>query len=223
MLTEAGGALLVGVLGSLHCAGMCGPLAIAVAAGQPAESLRRTGLFLAGKASVYVALGAAAGTVGAAFGGKMGARGLAVAAILAGVVMIGMGLGSWLRRSVGARDCAAPAAPVTVLLKPRLRRPGRGAAFVAGVLAGLIPCGLVYSMAAQSMALGGVIAGTVLMLAFAIGTAPSLLAAAQIGRMLGARRGVIGERIAAVAVMAMGVIAVVRGVLVLAQRSCCHH
>lgn len=220
MLTEAGGALVVGLLGSLHCAGMCGPLALAVAAGRPRESLARTGLFLAGKALVYAAFGAAAGTVGAAFGGRMGARGLAVAAVIAGALMIVFGVRGIVRRSVTACESATAPAPVTVLLRPRLRRPARSAAMIAGALAGLLPCGLVYSMTAQSMALGGALAGAGLMVAFAIGTAPSLVLAAQLGRILGARRGIIGERVASIAVLAMGAIAVARGVLVLTARSC---
>src|SRR5512140_517913 len=86
----------VGLLGSLHCAGMCGPLAAAVGcSGCPAarpSTLSRILPFLSAKLAAYAVLGLAAGLVGSAFGARrMGPVPLAVLAVVAGAAMVALG------------------------------------------------------------------------------------------------------------------------------------
>ncbi len=226
--TLALSALTIGLLGSLHCAGMCGPLCVAVACAGPERSGQRLGLFVAGKAVTYFVLGVVAATVGAAFGSTaLGTRPFAVLAVGAGVGMVLFGAHA-LGRFAVPRKTARPG-PLSVLISSVLGGPWArrtGAAGVAGLLAGLLPCGLVYAMTAQSLVVGVPLWGGLLMVAFGLGTAPSLLTAGWLSSRVNGRARRVGELLAASGVVVMGVLAAWRGVAMLMAASstppCCH-
>lgn len=182
---EAGfaSAFLIGLMGGVHCVGMCGGIVGALAAQTPMRR-RAWGLHLAyngGRITSYAVAGAAMGLIGGA--GLMFNQVLPVQMLLyvaANVVLIGLGLylaglgdrlarvevlGAWLWRRlqpVGARFL-----PVDNTAK----------AFALGTLWGWLPCGLVYSMLAAALAAGGAMRGAAVMLAFGLGTLPNLLLA----------------------------------------------
>ena len=145
-------AFTLGFVGSLHCAGMCGPLAIAVpvvGVGRRARVVSRL-VYNAGRIATYGLLGMVAGT-----------------AILAGLLvslrwnadgLIGMAI-MRLKRLFGAA----------------LRRRTHGANLSLGLLNGLLPCGLVYVAAAAAVGTGHVMTGALHMLAFGLGTLPMML------------------------------------------------
>ena len=214
-------ALVTGLLGSVHCAGMCGPLALAVACGRPEAAGRRLALFAVGKTFTYVLLGLAAGTLGtAAVGWASPGRTAGVVALVAGTLMIAFGLHTLTRR---ARPAARPSALGALMARVlSARRPE--APLLAGSLAGLLPCGLVYAMVAQALAAGSALAGGLVMASFGLGTAPSVVAAGWLGSRLGVRHRRLGEWLAAAAVVLMGALAVWRGLRVLlgAEPPCDH-
>ncbi len=210
-------ALLVGLLGSLHCAGMCGPLAVAVSCGHGDDDdgggggpTTRLGLFLAGKLLTYAALGAAAGAVGAAFGSPaLGAGAFGALALVAGVLMVWLGGRSlWKKRRGGEESVPGP---VDVLLEATLKKRRLASSFLAGNLTGLLPCGMVYAMVAQSLVAGTALGGALVMAAFGAGTSPSLLAAGLASRFLSGRARGFGEKVAGAAVIVMGLVALWRG------------
>jgi sulfite exporter TauE/SafE len=220
-------ALTVGFLGSLHCAGMCGPLVLAVACARVDEPAPgRVLAFLGGKLGTYVVLGAAAGVLGSALGGPaMGPRSLAGLAIAVGVFMMAMGARTLWRRFVPAGRFGPPG-PVATLLSAALRTRGPLAPVLAGSLAGLLPCGLVWAMVARSLTAGTPAAGALMMAAFGLGTSPSLFATGVVSRLATGRLRRYGEVAAAVAVVAMGALVVWRGVnALLVPDGCprCHH
>ena len=210
MFPLLGAALVMGLLGSLHCIGMCGPLALAVACGRQGGETGRLLLYVTGKAATYVALGAAAGTLGAAFGhDSMGPKAGAIVALVAGTLMVAFGFQSaWKLRPVRAGGPSR----IGNLLGRVLERRGRSAPFLAGVLTGFLPCGLLYAMIAQAVATGSAAFGALVMASFGLGTAPSLVAAGWIGSRLGGRSRRLGEWIAAAAVIVMGLMVILRGV-----------
>ena len=116
--------------------------------------------------------------------------------------------------------------PVSTLLSSALRSRTQAAPLLAGVLAGLLPCGLVWAMVARSLTAGSPLAGGVVMAAFGLGTTPSLAAAGFVSRVATGRTRRWGEIAAATAVVVMGVVGIWRGVNgLLAPGSCpgCHH
>lgn len=205
-------ALVVGLLGSLHCAGMCGPLAVVVGCGGPAQGAsKRLSLFVAGKTLTYVTLGASAGIIGAAVD-PTGLRGdaFALLALFAGVLMVYFGVTVLWRRLSKHRSKPSP---TERLLQRVLQSRNPSMPIAAGMLVGLLPCGLVYGMLAQSLATGGVLEGALVMVAFGLGTAPSLFATGWLSTRVSGRSRRWGERLAAVSVILMGLIAVGRGAL----------
>ncbi len=219
------GAFVTGLLGSLHCAGMCGPLAVAVGAARGGSAAGRLWLFVCGKTGTYAVLGLAAGVVGAALGQDgLGARAGGVLAIVAGSAMIALGARTlWRRR--GSASSGGPGA-VGVLMAHVLRRGGPHAPLLAGALAGLLPCGMVHAMLAHALAQGSAAGGVAVMLAFGAGTAPSLLAAGLVAARAGQKWRDRAEPLAAAAIIMMGAMTLARGVALItagpASAACCH-
>jgi uncharacterized protein len=164
-------AFLTGLLGSLHCVGMCGAFAASctrVRHGLPAWHLGRIG--------TYALLGALAGAAGQLIPGPAWLPAVLATAFLA-----------WFALAL------AGVVPEPHLAPPGLARagsraartPSPGAQFVFGVANGFLPCGLVYSALSLPVALGTPVRGAAAMIAFGTGTVPALtLAAAGLRRVL---------------------------------------
>jgi uncharacterized protein len=172
---------VLGLVGSLHCAGMCGPLALALPpAGNttPAYVLGRVAYNL-GRVVTYCALGLVFGLVGAALW-------------LAGVQRwVSIALGVALLLGLFASRKLLRWNPVTLVmdqLKSRmsglLRHRSLGSLAVLGLLNGLLPCGLVYAACAGATATGGVLAGVKYMAVFGAGTLPMMLALSLSGKLV---------------------------------------
>ncbi len=174
-------AFIAGLMGSAHCVGMCGGLSGLFAAHTAARSTRhsmgRALTYNAGRLLSYTLLGAAV----AGLGGGLVAEAPALAMpmrIAAGVLVILMGLqiafGIQLLSAVerlGGRLWTF-IAPLANRLLP-LDTAGKSLGL--GLLWGLLPCGLVYSMLAVALAGGDPLNGALAMFAFGIGTTPAML------------------------------------------------
>lgn len=151
---------LMGISGSLHCAGMCGPLA-ALAGG------RGLPLYLAGKTSSYLLLGALAGALGGSvlhFGA--GARVLAIGAgallLLTGLHSLGVLRDSMVGVGVLARAAGAIAS---------LAGQGSAGKLVLGTANGFLPCPMTYAFVAMAAATASPVQGAATMLVLGITTA----------------------------------------------------
>jgi hypothetical protein len=175
----------VGLLGSVHCLGMCGGLAAALSFGLPEEQRTRTWLavlhscYSLGRVASYAVAGAVVGAVGlqvvewAGPGGRIALRGLAAA------LMVGLGLqlGGWWPALAGLERYAARVWQRIGPLAQRLK-PGRSltGALCLGMLWGWLPCGLVYGMLGVAATSGGPASGALVMAGFGLGTMPAMLA-----------------------------------------------
>jgi uncharacterized protein len=172
-------ALLLGLVGSLHCAGMCGPLALALphAGGSPlAFGLGRIAYNL-GRITAYGFLGLAFGLLGqtvALAGCQRWASLAAGAAILLTLVP-----GS--RHSLG-RPVFQWVAFLKSGLSSLLQHRTLSALYLLGILNGFLPCGLAYVACAGAVALGSALSGVSYMLAFGLGTVPLMLGIGLVGR-----------------------------------------
>lgn len=195
---------LVGLLGSVHCAGMCGGIvgALSFAPRRPGAGATTIALHpvAAAPAAVNVAaynLGRIASymTAGALAGGiAEGASALsslpllqAGAYWLASLMLAAMGLylmGAWS----GIAHVERAGQWLWRRVQPALKRvgppdtPGRMAA--AGALWGWLPCAMVYSVLVTAMLSGSAAAGALTMLAFGLGTLPMMLALGLLGARL---------------------------------------
>ncbi|WP_207063906.1 sulfite exporter TauE/SafE family protein [Motiliproteus sp. SC1-56] len=179
-------AFLVGLVGGVHCLGMCGGIVSALSFGMPRETQGQTFTLLLfhsaynlGRILSYVAAGALMGGLGVLLVESLPmqtAQQLLLAMAGLFMILLGLYMGGWwmvLNRveSLG-RHLWRRIEPLGRQLMP-IRSPGR--ALAVGALWGWLPCGLVYSMLINAVASGGAAEGALLMLAFALGTLPNLL------------------------------------------------
>jgi uncharacterized protein len=199
------GLLLAGLAGSaMHCVPMCGPFVL----GQVADRLARVpavrlcelqrirGALLLpyhlGRITTYAGLGALAAAMGATLSrlpmlGWLSGLLLLVAALLF--------LGQALRRLVPALHALLPdaaAAPhgfvrLIVRLTGRLDRSTPLGGLLLGLALGFLPCGFLYAALTAASASGGPAAGALAMVAFGVGTVPSLVAVGIAGQAAGRR------------------------------------
>nr|WP_314547788.1 sulfite exporter TauE/SafE family protein [uncultured Massilia sp.] len=218
---------LVGLLGSVHCAGMCGGIvgALSLAPGlrihaRPAHPAFVNVLaYNAGRIASYMAAGALAGALaqGAAAGAQALARLPALQAgayWLANLMLAALGLylmDAWR----GLAHLERGGQLVWRRVQPLLRRvgplDGPGRMLAAGALWGWLPCGMVYSVLVTAMLSGSALSGALVMLAFGLGTLPMLLGLGVLGARLRALLRRRGVRIASgVLVLGFGVLGLVR-------------
>lgn len=222
------------LVGSLHCAGMCGGfVAFAAGADRTHSPWRVAAHYHVGRLLAYATLGAAAGTVGKTINLAGSSAGLgALAASAAGALMVGWGL-ALLLGHLGVRV-------------PRLQPPawaaraygrvfgwlrGREATTRAGVLglaSALLPCGWLYAFVVTAAGTGSAAGGAVAMAAFWAGTLPVLVALGAGVRKLAGPLRVHLPRLAAVAMMLVGGLTLAQRTALLlpsAQskgHACCH-
>ena len=180
-------AFTIGLMGGVHCIGMCGGIVGALSFGmQQQGKASRPALssllfaYNIGRLSSYTIAGAVMGGVGWMAANWLEVRQLqlllqAMAAVF--MILLGLYLGGWWSVLVRLEKLGGFAwkhieplgrkyLPVT-----RVRH-----ALMLGFLWGWLPCGLVYSVLVWSISSGGFTQGALLMLSFGLGTLPNLLA-----------------------------------------------
>lgn len=178
---------LIGLLGGVHCAGMCGGIVSALSLQTPgfgARPGRASAIHLAynlGRIASYAIAGALIGAVGSL--GLLLNNFLPVQMTLyvaANLMMVALGLylTGWTRTLAFAERAGQR---LWQLVQPATRRflPVRGVAqaFPLGMLWGWLPCGMVYSVLAMTLLSGSAARGAAIMLAFGLGTLPNLMLA----------------------------------------------
>lgn len=193
MLVLFGAVFVSSLLGSTHCVGMCGPLAIWAAGGD--QRTRRTSMLLAttlyhlGRLATYALAGAIAGGIGSLVNAGADSLGVQlIAAKIVGVVLVVLGV-LQIARLVNSQilpqkaTIASSANPkpswisrVILWLRPSvisLPLPIRG--LVSGTLTAFLPCGWLYLFAFTAAGTGHAHTGALVMVAFWLGTVPLLL------------------------------------------------
>ncbi len=232
MLLDFIASLSIGFLGSLHCLGMCGPLILAYSLqlGRVQTSASTFGAlrfqsgvshhlaFHLGRLTTYGFLGAVAGLLfhlanleRLFFNLRSGLT------LVGGALMILMGLalmrimplpgmttlsfnGSWMKASFGRL----------------LISQGRSSKMLLGMAVGFLPCGLSWAMIVKAATTQNPLAGFLIMLAFGLGTVPALFLPGISASLLSLRWRLVGERLAGLSVIVMGLILVSKGVKVFA-------
>lgn len=179
------GAFMVGVVGSAHCIGMCGGIASLISIDPNVPKLNSKKItnivgYNLGRLSSYALLG---GILGGALASLVELSQLTqlltglrvVAAIL--MIALGLYIGQWwfgiLKVESIGKGIWRYISPIAQKLIP-IKHPLH--AIPLGFLWGWLPCGLVYSMLSWAIVSGSALAGAGTMLAFGLGTLPSMLA-----------------------------------------------
>ncbi|MFT3981500.1 MAG: sulfite exporter TauE/SafE family protein [Ferruginibacter sp.] len=179
-------ALIMGAAGSLHCVGMCGPLALSLPL-KDSSSARFAGTFLynIGRALMYAGIGILSGLAGSSF--RL------------------MGLQQWLSVGLGILILLYVVLPRAVFfrradhrmqqwfaaLRQQLgvlfRQKKMSSVFFIGILNGLLPCGLVYMAATVAAASASVWNSALYMFFFGLGTMPLMWSISFFGTFFSVR------------------------------------
>lgn len=191
------------LVGSAHCAAMCGGFGCLAAAQGP----RSHAAYHLGRLGGYATLGLAAGAAGAALDLGMLRLGIGrVAPLLMGALLLGWGLVLW--RGAGRAGAAAAGEARTARIAAILRRGARWSPTARGLLLGLVtallPCGWLWLFVATATAAGSPLHGAATMAAFWLGTVPLLALAGGGAERLLAGLGRWRPRVAAAAVIVVG-------------------
>jgi uncharacterized protein len=178
-------AFTIGLVGSLHCVGMCGPIALSLPY-QGSGRLHAAGnvlLYNLGRVVTYSLLGLVIGLFGRGFflAGFQAHISIALGITLMLVALLSIDvesrilrlplmhqLNQWVKQQLGRL----------------LRGGGSGKLFAIGLLNGLLPCGLVYIAIVGAITAGSMIQGALYMALFGLGTIPLMLATALAGQFI---------------------------------------
>ena len=220
---------LAGILGTAHCLGMCGPIALGLSTGSAhwSQAFVRQLLYSSGRIMTYLFLGLLAGFCGE-WAAKHSATLInvpAAFAMLAGLVFIYKGFQEsgiaskcrdaiarrWGRSTVSTPVSQPATCGAGLLFAPFFRGHGHTGALVAGVCTGFLPCGLLYGMLTLAASTHNVLHGGAVLLVFGLGTTPLLVLAGTTGQLLGlaSRRRLFAA--AAWCLMLTGVVSLMRG------------
>lgn len=178
-------AFSIGFLGSLHCVGMCGPIALALPLNRSSLFDQWLGslLYNIGRASSYFLLGLVFGMLG--FGFSLAGLQQSLSIIFGLLIVLSVLLPSlskklpnrfsfytlWLGKVKGA-------------LSKRFGKSSAQNLFLIGFLNGLLPCGLVYLAIAGAITMQNALNGGLFMAAFGLGTLPMMLGVAFYGNKI---------------------------------------
>ncbi len=200
----------IGIMGSFHCIGMCGPLALSLPI-HGATTAQKTGhalLYNIGRASSYAILGGIFGTIGNQFTLFGWQQGLS---IMAGIFLLIalFGLPYIQRISTFQQYNTWVKQHLSTLLQSKTK--AATSYWLIGVLNGLLPCGLVYVAVAAAIATGSWWGGSLLMLSFGFGTIPLLLTLMLTGNFISFSWRKKINKITPVFTFALAILLIVRG------------
>jgi len=178
-------ALVLGLAGSFHCIGMCGPIAFVIPVDRSSKTklIYQTFLYHIGRLVSYSLIGLLFGLVG---------KGLYLAgfqqrlSILVGLVMIALVLMpiSIFNRYNFSKPLYKIIAQVKQQLGIYLKKKSNRAIFSIGFFNGFLPCGLVYMALIGSISAGNAVQGALYMILFGMGTVPMMTAALLMGNFV---------------------------------------
>ncbi|RYY38658.1 MAG: sulfite exporter TauE/SafE family protein [Chitinophagaceae bacterium] len=200
---------LIGAAGSLHCLGMCGPLALSLPLPQTTMAGRAKGglLYNAGRISTYALLGLVLGTMGEVLLQPQWQRGLSIGI---GALLLLYLLGGQ-KRLDRAGSSAKPFLRLRAALSGLFQKHHYASVFSIGLLNGLLPCGTVYLALLTSFLTGSALKGALFMAFFGMGTLPAMLLMVFWGASLGSSMRTRFRKLAPFALGLMGVLLLLRG------------
>lgn len=205
--------LILGFLGSLHCAGMCGPIAFVLPLDRkdPVRRFLQLMGYHAGRISTYALIGLLFGLIG---------RGLFISgmqqrlSLVLGALMVLAALVPLFGNYTGGRFMAPfymLVSRVKSALGERLKKRSPGTLYTIGFLNGFLPCGLVYMALFGAVAMGSALEGSAYMALFGAGTIPLMSVAAYSGNFLSLKMRNRINKLIPVFVVLIGLLFILRG------------
>lgn len=205
-------ALILGLLGSFHCVGMCGPIAFLLPVDRSSNSKKTFQIFIYhfGRIFAYALLGLVFGLVGKGlylFGMQQ------KLSIVIGVLMIVVVVFPF--KKIGKYNLSQPIykliSKVKSSLGAALKKKTADTFLTIGFLNGFLPCGLVYMAIFGAIAAGSALEGSLYMAIFGLGTIPLMTTAIYLGSFLTAKVKQRIRKAIPVAIMVIGCLFILRG------------
>jgi sulfite exporter TauE/SafE len=205
-------AFIVGLVGSAHCAGMCGPIALALPLKSDNWFTRVSGaiVYNTGRIITYMLLGAIFGMLG---------KGLHMAgfqlwaSIIIGILMIVMVVVPLVFKKMPSLNNVFEGYSARLLggFRNMFRKGGMPSLFGIGLLNGILPCGLVYVAVAGAINSGDIVSAMLYMALFGAGTIPVMLAVSLAGTMISLNLRIFINKLSPYVIVLLGVLFILRG------------
>jgi len=185
MSPEILSAFVIGLFGSLHCIGMCGPIAIALPVPNTSNLSFIIGRFLynIGRVLTYSFLGAIFGLLGSRFVIAGFQQGISIA--LGVIILLVVLMPSKYKKIVTQHPLILKlSSPLKESIGVLFKKGTFSSMFLIGILNGLLPCGLVYVALAGAIASGDAISGAAVMILFGLGTVPAMFTTTIFGKFI---------------------------------------
>lgn len=215
-------AFLVGFLGSFHCAGMCGPIALALPLHTASKKSIVTGrlLYNSGRVITYAFLGLIVGILGhtislAGFQGPL--------SVISGIlILLVVFLPFLFNRFDGlTRFSNLYSGKIKSAFRTLFGQRSKLTLLSIGLVNGFLPCGFVYLALAAAVA-GGTVQGSILyMTLFGLGTIPMMLALSLLGNFGGPGISRFVNKASPIIAITVAIFLIVRG-LMISPHTCCH-
>ncbi|TRZ50973.1 sulfite exporter TauE/SafE family protein [bacterium] len=176
---------IIGLLGSLHCIGMCGPIALALPAGTFKSYRFYAGriIYNLGRTATYATLGAISGIVGKnlALAGMQRRVSITTGVVIILIVLIPQAVRTNMIYKL-------PFGAFTNKLKESFgalfKKGALSAMFFIGIVNGFLPCGFVYMGLAGALGTGDFARGILYMALFGLGTLPIMFSVSLAGNFI---------------------------------------
>ncbi|MCA9080676.1 MAG: sulfite exporter TauE/SafE family protein [Planctomycetaceae bacterium] len=208
---------LAGLLGSSHCVGMCGGFALMLGlhARNPWHNLAGQLCYSGGRLFTYGVFGCVAGYCGSRLSQDWSAwiNVPATLSLVGGLFLVYQGLiAAGIRFTKKSTQGTSTAGCLTApLFKTFFQSQSHWQRFLAGVLTGFLPCGLLYGAVALAAASGELLMGGIIMVVFGLGTIPLMVATGVGGTLLSLAARTRLLKVAAICVVLTGGVTIARG------------
>jgi len=204
-------ALTLGFLGSFHCAGMCGPIAMVLPVKSTKESAIISGrlIYNSGRVLTYVFLGLLFGLAGLsiALKGMQKEFGIITGIIILIIALLPQRVVTKLRSYTSSNSFTAL---IRKYLKKLFAKKTRLSLFLIGSLNGLLPCGFVYMAIAGAASAGSSGGGMIYMALFGLGTFPMMMMISLAASYIGIRFRKIFSKVSTLVAIALGIFLIYR-------------
>jgi sulfite exporter TauE/SafE len=184
---EAWAGFLIGFFGSLHCIGMCGPIALALPSSTVSgwSFINGRVIYNFGRVFTYALLGLSFGLLGSSlymFGFQQIVS-ISIGVIIMLWLIIPSGIKNKVRNITGFNYFTVK---FKSLFLPLFKKKSIGSMFFIGVLNGILPCGFVYMAIAGALAVSSAnpLNSMMFMILFGLGTVPAMLGTSIAGNFV---------------------------------------
>ena len=205
-------AFTIGLTSSLHCVGMCGPIALSL--GLNAENRLKFSVrnltYQLGRVTTYTLLGALLGVIGESFSfaGLQNYLSIIIGVLMIIMVMIPK---FYENGATSLKPINNLMIKVKILLGKYLIKKDSKSLYIIGILNGLLPCGAVYATLTAAIAMGSITKSASFMLFFGLGTLPLMFATVLFGNFLSVSQRQTILKILPIITIILGVLFILRG------------